>query len=392
MRNTSPQKNTPAREVSLIRLAPSLQILSAVVLFSFAFGISAFLLFVGHELLFNEIKDFLAPDTRNEIEGTIRNLRTISMFGALVPFILFLLWIAVADRTFIRPIADLLRGIEQVAKGNFFVSVKVRGKYGVSALIERFNAMVLRLQAMHKREEEVSRTKGEVVSIVSHQLRTPLSRSKWALSALMEGDAGKLTSEQTDMVKKAFDANGHMNSLITDFLNVTRIEQKRFGYTLKETDINSLINKTVDKFRTMASKRGIALEAVFPKGPITQRVYIDEERIVLALGNFIDNALYYTPSGGSVTVGVVKEKTMLRVSVKDTGIGIPPKDVHRLFTTFFRAPNAIKMRHDGSGLGLFIVKNIITRHGGEAWAESEKGKGSTFFFTLPLKKSAVPKT
>jgi len=186
MNNTKRKKNTPIREVSLIRLAPSLQVFSAVVLFAFTFGISAFLLFIGQELLFNDVRDFLDSSKRSEIEGTVRNLRTISMFGALVPFILVLLWIAIADRTFIRPITDLLRGIDRVARGDFSVSLAVRGKYGVEKLIRSFNAMVLRLKEMHEREKEISHTKSEVISIVSHQLQTPLTETKWAVSSLLE--------------------------------------------------------------------------------------------------------------------------------------------------------------------------------------------------------------
>jgi len=385
MNNTKRKKNSPTREVSIIRLAPSLQILSAVVLFAFTFGISAFLLFIGQELLFNDVKDFLDPDRRKEIEGTVRNLRTISMFGALVPLILVLLWVAVADRTFVRPIANLLRAIEQVTLGNFSVSLKVKGRYGVGTLTERFNAMVVRLRQMHEREKEISRTKSEVISIVSHQLQTPLTATRWAMSSLLNDDAESITPKQKETLGKLLDFNTDMTGLVHNLLNVTRIEQNRFGYTFKKADVGAVVEGVVGEFQEQAKKRKIDLVLIPAKEPTVLR--IDEKRIALALGNLIENALAYTPSGGSITVEIGEQKKgAVQISVRDTGIGILAADIKRLFTKFFRAENARLMRPGGSGLGLFIVKNIVERHGGKVWAESEEGKGSTFFITIPIKK------
>ena len=121
-------------------------------------------------------------------------------------------------------------------------------------------------------------------------------------------------------------------------------------------------------------------------------LFVDPARISLVVSNLLSNAVNYTLPGGSVTVTIEMHPTEVEVAIQDTGVGIPQEQMGRLFTKFFRASNAVRMQINGTGLGLFIAKNILLRHGGRIWGESEEGKGSTFHFTLPLAKSAIPES
>ena len=240
------------------------------------------------------------------------------------------------------------------------------------------------------RERVISRSKSEFISIAAHQLRTPLSAIKWAMSLIIDGSMGGLSPEQLKLIKRGYDTNEKMILLVNDLLNVARIEDGRFGYEFKEADFIETIEEVVSNVAILATERNITLNLKKPKEALAPFVF-DPNKIPLALQNLIDNAIKYTPKGGTVNVIVDKKGKYLDVSVKDSGVGIPDDQIKRLFSKFFRARNVLRMQTEGSGLGLFIVKNIITRHGGNIDVKSKEGEGTTFHFTLPLVKELIPK-
>lgn len=236
------------------------------------------------------------------------------------------------------------------------------------------------------REKIVERMKSEFVSLAAHQLRTPLSAIKWTLGTLLAGDFGELAADQKNYVKMAYQSNQRLIDLINDLLNVTRIEEGRFVYNTTPMDIEQMVESMIQSYkREVIGEKRLTLTFVKPKQKLP-KVEVDAEKINLAIQNFIDNAIKYTPSGGKITVSLELIDKEIKFSVKDTGIGIPKDQQERIFTKFFRAPEAVKMATEGSGLGLYITKNIVEAHGGKIGFESEKGKGSTFWFTLPIKK------
>lgn len=235
------------------------------------------------------------------------------------------------------------------------------------------------------REKMVERLKTEFVSLSAHQLRTPLSAIKWSLRMILEEDVGKINEEQKDLLNKAYESNERMIKLINDLLNVTRIEEGRYIYKPIVIDINQIVDDVVNFYNVQAKRKKI--ELVLKKKEKLPEVKIDAEKIKLAITNLIDNAIHYTLPGGRVTVILTGDKDEIKITVKDTGIGIPQNQQGRVFNKFFRATNAMKIQTDGTGLGLFITKNIIEAHGGKIWFESEEGKGTTFYFTLP---AAIP--
>jgi PAS domain S-box-containing protein len=232
------------------------------------------------------------------------------------------------------------------------------------------------------REKEIERMKSEFVSISAHQLRTPLSAIKWTLRMFLDGDLGEITKEQREFLERIYKSNERMISLINDLLNVTRIEEGRYVYKPTPVDVAQICQSTIELYKEEIERKN--LELIFKKPQELPKVMADVEKISLAIQNLLENAIRYTLPGGKVEIVLEKKENEIQFLIKDTGIGIPKDQQGRVFTKFFRAPNAMKIDTQGSGLGLFITKNIIEAHGGKIWFESEEGKGTIFYFTLPI--------
>ena len=234
------------------------------------------------------------------------------------------------------------------------------------------------------RGKEVERLKTEFVSIAAHQLRTPLSAVKWSLHMILDGDAGKVSLEQIEFLEKAYQSNERMILLINDLLNVARIEEGRFIYDLSLQSIEKIIEKSIDNLKELSNKKEVELVFKKPKESLP-KIKIDKKNIEFVIQNLLDNAIRFNKPGGKVTISVKSDKINIEVMVEDTGIGIPYLQQNRIFNKFFRADNVIKLDVEGTGLGLFICKNIIEAHKGKIWFESKKDKGTIFSFSLPIK-------
>jgi signal transduction histidine kinase len=237
------------------------------------------------------------------------------------------------------------------------------------------------------REKLVERMKTEFVSLAAHQLRTPLSAIKWTLGMFLDGDLGTLTQEQREFVSKTYQSNERMISLINDLLDVTRIEEGRYVYKSSLISLVDLVDSVIKERKEEIKKKDIKLSFKKPLRELP-RVMIDAEKIKIAIENFLDNAVKYTPPGGKIIVSLrhLKENKEIEFSVKDTGVGIPEDQRDRVFSKFFRGANVVRMDTEGSGLGLFISKNIIESHGGTVWFESKENEGTVFHFVLPEAK------
>jgi len=233
------------------------------------------------------------------------------------------------------------------------------------------------------RERMIERMKTEFVSIAAHQLRTPLSAVKWILRMILDGDLGKVPESQAEFLEKTYQSNERMIKLVNDLLNVTRIEEGRFLHSIKPEDIVKVIEKAITPLREIAERRKLLFEYITPKDKIP-KIKVDSEKISLAVQNLVDNAIRYTKKGHiKVKVEFQKDKNHILFSVADTGIGIPMNQQKRVFNRFFRASTAVKTETEGTGLGLFIAKNVVKAHGGKIWFKTVENKGSTFFFTVP---------
>lgn len=247
----------------------------------------------------------------------------------------------------------------------------------------------IKLISDRTRENQLLRAKTEFISVAAHQLRTPLTAVNWAFEALA---GAQLPPEQTELVATGFSAAKKMLKTVNDLLDVSKIEEGRFGYQFEEVDIVSYLEEVLASSNQMAAQYGIKLYFQRPAETMPHAL-VDKQKLSMVLYNLLDNAIKYNVQNGQVTVAVTKEEgePFLRVSVQDTGIGITPDEVEKLFGKFFRASNAIKAVPDGTGLGLYIARNIIQRHGGRMWVESELNRGTTFFLTLPTDPALIPK-
>lgn len=234
------------------------------------------------------------------------------------------------------------------------------------------------------REKIIEQMKTEFVSLTAHQLRTPLSAIKWTLRMILDGDLGKVVRTQKDFLQKTYQSNERMIELINNLLNVARIEEGRFLYKLSFVQIEDMVRSVINSYLRKAKERKISLKFIKEKKKFP-KIKVDAEKLSLAIQNLVDNAIRYTPSGGRVTVALKSDKKEVECSVEDSGIGIPKGQQNRVFSKFFRGANAMRTETEGSGLGLFIAKNVIEAHGGKIWFESEENKGTTFYFILPLK-------
>jgi signal transduction histidine kinase len=244
-----------------------------------------------------------------------------------------------------------------------------------------------RLRVANRHLKELDRAKDEFISMASHQLRTPLTTIKGYLSMMLEGDAGKITPAQKEFVGYAFGSSERMVNLISDLLNVSRLSAGRFLIQRKPTDMVQMIADEVRQLQTHATAKGLKLIFDKPEAPLPP-AEIDDNKTRQVIMNFIDNAIYYTQKG---QVRVVLEQTgdLVRLEVRDTGIGVPDDAKKKLFSKFFRAGNAQVVRPDGTGLGLYLAKRVVEDQGGTIIFSSVEGKGSVFGFELPFKPEPV---
>jgi signal transduction histidine kinase len=231
------------------------------------------------------------------------------------------------------------------------------------------------------RELDLLRAKSDFVTIAAHQLRTPTTGMTWALTALAKET--NLSKDGQEALVIARKTASHLATVIDELIGLAQLEEGKFGYQFKKTALEPFLDKLLGELQVVAQEYQVALYFERP-GESDLTAEIDPARLAVAVAALVDNAIKYNVPNGKVTVGMKKlaDKSYLEISVKDTGIGIEADDLKKLFTKFFRGKGAEKSAAAGSGLGLYLAKNIINRHGGEIAAESEPGRGTTFRFTI----------
>lgn len=243
----------------------------------------------------------------------------------------------------------------------------------------------LELTEANERLQEIDKLKSEFISVAAHQLRTPLSGIKWILKMVMDGDMGEIAQEQREFLQRGYQANERIINLVNDLLNVSRIEEGRFGYSFVNYDLVKLIQEVVQDNKDIFARKNLQLEFIKSEKKLP-KVKVDPDKLRLAIQNLLDNAHDYTLKG-KVIINAVQKNNEIQVSIKDAGAGIPESQKANIFNKFFRGSNVIKLDTDGTGLGLFIAQNIIQKHDGSIWFKSQENKGTTFYFTLPLSKN-----
>lgn len=241
------------------------------------------------------------------------------------------------------------------------------------------------------REMQLLRTKTEFITVAAHQLRTPISGIKWALESILKEEFGALSGEQKAPLAEALRTTEKLVRLIDDLLDVAKIEEGKFGYEFEKSDLISLIQEILEQVEPFAKEKGVKLIFYRPETAVPP-LFMDRRRVGLVVQNLLDNAIKYNVKNGEarVRVELLKDKPYVQVSVEDTGVGIAEKDFPRIFSKFFRAENVIRLDPEGSGLGLYISRNIVKRHGGEIWVKAVEKRGATFTFVLPTEENLIP--
>lgn len=233
-----------------------------------------------------------------------------------------------------------------------------------------------------ERLAKVNKMKSEFVSIVSHQLKTPLTGISWDIELLIAKHSEGLNEKQREILKNIESSNIIMSKMVNDLLDVARIDQNNFFTRKDEIDIVATVKKVADKNNALTLKNKISIKLLVDDN--MPKIVGDEKRMEVVLDNFISNAIKYNKENGKVFIKVQRDNKKALISVKDTGIGIPGNEQDRVFDKFYRSKEASSRETGGTGLGLYIAKNIIERGGGKVWFHSEEGQGSEFNFSLPI--------
>jgi len=234
-----------------------------------------------------------------------------------------------------------------------------------------------------ERLAEANRMKSEFISVVSHQLRSPLSNLGWAIELLMSGRLGKIEEKQTEYFKILKENSARMGELVSDLLTVSRIETTKFPLKKQEFSLEDLIKELISKFEPFAKASNVEIKFLAEEN--LPKIFTDPSQIRLVIENLLDNAIRYIKERRQVEIKLKKRDKNLYFEVKDNGVGIPKEDQKYIFQKFFRSENILRYQTQGSGLGLYISKAIVERSGGKIGFKSEEGKGSTFWFTIPIK-------
>jgi PAS domain S-box-containing protein len=239
------------------------------------------------------------------------------------------------------------------------------------------------LRQQQRELERLNNSKDEFISLASHQLRTPATSIKQYLGMIIEGFTGETPPTQLEFIKKAYDSNEHQLSIVNSLLHVAQIDAGSIELHKLPTDIGKMLQTVVDEHLEAMSKREQHLEIDISTD--MPKVMADPHYLRMALENLIDNASKYTPSRGAITVSAEVSPTILKITVSDTGVGIAPESVAKLFEKFSRIPNVLSDDVGGSGLGLYWVNKVITLHGGKVTVMSKVAAGTTFTVQLPLR-------
>lgn len=231
--------------------------------------------------------------------------------------------------------------------------------------------------------KELDRIKSEFISVAAHQLRTPLSGVRWSLNLLLGGELGGLTDDQKKFISKAYETTDRMIGLVNDLLGADRVASDKFRYDFAPVDVLALVDDILLELTPLSTVQNIPI-VIADRPKNVKKVKADAEKLRAVFQNLIENALKYSRKGGNVEILFVDRVKEIEVIVKDSGIGIPEAEKANIFQRFYRAKNAVKAAANGSGLGLYIVRSIVEKHGGKIWFESIEDRGTTFHFTVPV--------
>jgi signal transduction histidine kinase len=233
------------------------------------------------------------------------------------------------------------------------------------------------------KKESLGSIQTDFITLASHQLRTPLSGMRWLIELMLQPRTGPLNKKQKDYLTKIYSSNERMIALVNDLLEVTRLDNGDTKIYIQPTDITQIIRGLIKEKAQQVQHKNLKITFTTEQEPFPL-VKTDSNRIKQAIGNILSNAISYTPDGGTICIDLkIKQDGQVECMIQDTGVGIPKDQQKYIFNKFYRGQNVLKFETVGTGLGLYITKAFIEGSGGKIWLNSDEGKGTTFYFTLP---------
>ncbi len=285
------------------------------------------------------------------------------------------------SRSISKPIKELYKATCELEKGNYNVKTNINTNDEIAELGNAFNETTRALAKLNEERQEIDKAKTEFLSITSHELRSPMTPMKAQLQMLQQEYFGKLSKKQIESLDIIIRNADRLDNIIVDFLEISRIETARLKFNFREVDISQTVNEITKFMEGFAKEKNIELVVQFDNLPIIEA---DSDRINQVLRNLINNAIKFSPVNGKIIISAELKGNFILFGVRDYGCGLSSENQIRIFEPFFQVESANKRRYGGTGLGLAICRGIVESQKGKLWVESKIGRGSKFYFTIPL--------
>ena len=315
----------------------------------------------------------------SDVERVVNEFRFKIGLAALFVLVVIVVASGFIARRMSTPLREIAGMIEEIKRGNFDQKLPVRSRDEIGNLAELINEMTGQLKKDIEQLKKLERVRTEFLANVSHELRTPLFSLMGFLETLQEGAVDD-PSVNRKFIGKAYEHATRLDNLLNDLIEISRIESGDMKLSFRYFDVGVLFRQMVGEWSDAAAKKGQKLTLEAADHEIS--VLGDKERLRVAIGNIIDNALKYSQPEATVSIRLLETDHSVRMSISDNGPGIDPEHLPRIFERFYRVDKARSREVGGTGLGLAIVKHIIEAHNSKVEVSSEVGKGTTFSFEL----------
>ncbi len=363
------------------------------------------------EMQFQSIYSAGGKDWDRMIESIIKELKRMKVLTftlIMLDFLVTIVVILILSNKFTDPIISLSKMAKEIGEGHWGKGIDISSQDEIGQLARTFNQMsrsildrenqIEKAQEELKKQDEIlvktnkelerlNELKSDFLSTVSHELKTPLTAIKGYVSLMKNHKIGPINQQQYKCLTIADERVDHLNNLISDLLDLSKIEADQYAIKSKREDLARLIRNTVSSLTPIFKNKKLNLDVQVPQG--LSPVLMDGPKINQVLTNLLSNAIKFTPSGGEIRVKVIQDVSQdggsgcgyVQVDISDTGIGLAPDQREKIFEKFYQVDHSPTREYDGTGLGLPIAKKIVELHGGKIWVSKRKGKGSTFSFT-----------
>ncbi len=329
----------------------------------------------------------LSYNIATSFASTDRLENGILVVGSII-IIIVAVFAFITSKSITKPLIELISAANEISRGNLDVDINVKTSDEIEDLASTFNAMkrnirewIINLQETRKQLMQTDRAKEEFSSMITHELKTPLVAIQGYSELLLDGTLGELTKDQKDKLWVIYDSALSLSQLIQDILDVHRLELGKLTFDMQYIDAKKIIDQCINTFKPIADAKGINLVNGIEQYAVLE---CDQKRILQVLSNLVSNAIKFVPEHeGRIEICARINNGSVLFSVKDNGSGIPKDKRQNIFKKFYQVDTSLTREAGGAGLGLAISKGIVEAHKGKIWVESEEGRGSTFYFSIP---------